>query len=148
MSNEQKKYSKVERKWLDDCVKQELAGMSSNPENIFTIDNLFSDAETMLAESIKRYGPLEPDIDSVQPSAGEWLPVSELVEAEDGMMWVVLSDDFVLCNPNFHKNKITMVKWDFLASTFYKTDVYFTAIHFPPSCITHFMPIKKPELPK
>jgi hypothetical protein len=64
MSGEKKKYSKAERKWIDGWAKYIWGGENCNG----CLDDTFMEAELALAESIKRYGPLDPEIESVQPN--------------------------------------------------------------------------------
>jgi hypothetical protein len=141
MSDERKKYDKAEREWLDDCAKLALQGVFSNPKADWGFDDLFADAETMLAKSIERYGPL--GLESAQPSASQWLPVSKLMEAKDGPMWISLTDECASHYRVFDEQRIGLAIWSASAAT-----LYADGLQFAPKAITHFMPITKPELPK
>jgi hypothetical protein len=76
------------------------------------------------------------------------LPVSELTDANDGPMWVVLRDKHTALISLLKTHKICLVKWEFGSDILYPQHDDLRGYTFSAASITHFMPIQKPELPK
>lgn len=67
MSNE-RKYTPAERNWIDDAAPSILGHAIENGYTLGGVNTAFDLAEQLLAESIERYGPLEPEpMAQIQP---------------------------------------------------------------------------------